>query len=80
MCLFYGRDRGEKGTEFKVDHDFSEFMDRASGCGAEFYYIMKDGVWYCGTTYETDAKLGGKLVPLAEALADHDIAKAEVDE
>ena len=79
MCLFYGRDRGEEGTEFKVDNSFEEFVERASGCGAEFYYIMKDGVWYCGTTYETDAKLGGKLVPLAEALADHDIAKQEID-
>ena len=29
---------------------------------------MKDGTWYVGTTYESDVKLGGKLVPLTEAL------------
>ena len=72
-CMFYGRDRGETGTEFKVDQTFAEFLERADGCGAEYYYIMQDGVWYCGTTYKNDAKLGGKLVPLAEALADQHI-------
>ena len=76
-CTFYGRDRGETGTDFRVDSTFKEFLERADGCGAEFYYIMKDGEWYCGTTYEHDAQLGGKLVPLAEALADVDIKNAE---
>lgn len=65
---FYGRDRGEKGTEFQVDETFESFMSRCDGCCAEYYYIMKDGVWYCGTTYSSGA-LAGKLVPLAEALA-----------
>ena len=68
QCTFYGRDRGETGTEFRVTHNFQDFLERADGCGAEYYYIMKDGVWYCGTTYKSDAVLGGKLVPLAEAL------------
>jgi len=66
---FYGRDRGEKGTEFQVDETFESFLRRCDGCCAEYYYIMKDGVWYVGTTYESDAKLGSQLVPLAEALA-----------
>ena len=77
QCTFYGRDRGETGTEFKVDQTFAEFLERADGCGAEYYYIMQDGTWYCGTTYKSDAKLGGKLVPLAEALADQHIEEAE---
>lgn len=76
-CTFYGRDRGETGTDFRVDSTFKAFLERANGCGAEFYYVMKDGEWYCGTTYEHDAQLGGKLVPLAEALADVDIKNAE---
>ena len=72
ITVFYGRDRGEEGTEFKVDHTFEDFFNRAENCGAEFYYIMKDGVWYCGDTYES-SEMFKKLVPLAEALAAHDI-------
>ncbi len=74
---FYDRDRGEKGTEFQVDATFESFMRRCDGCCAEYYYVMKDGEWYVGTTYESDAKLGSKLVLLAEALAEKDIEKAE---
>ena len=66
-CTFYGRDRGETGTEWQVAHNFEQFYDQCNGCGAEYYYIMKDGVWYVGTTYSTGA-LAGKLVPLAQAL------------
>lgn len=68
ICIFYGRDRGETGTDFKTDMTFEEFLERADGCCAEYYYIMKDGEWYVGTTYKSDAKMGHKLVPLAEAL------------
>jgi hypothetical protein len=46
MTTFYGRDRGEQNVEWKVDHTFEDFLDRAKGCAAEFYYVMKDGVWY----------------------------------
>ena len=77
VTTFYGRDRGETGTEFATDDTFEKFLARADGCGAEYYYIMRDGEWFVGTTYASDAKLGGKLVPLAEALADLDISKAE---
>ena len=68
QCTFYGRDRGETGTGWKVAHTFEEFYKQADDCDAEYYYIMKDGTWYVGTTYESDVKLGGKLVPLVEAL------------
>ena len=76
ITVFYGRDRGEEGTEFKTDTSFDDFFLRAENCGAEFYYIMKDGVWYCGDTYESSAMFR-KLVPLAEALADEHIKNAE---
>ena len=66
-CTFYGRDRGEADTEWKVANTFEEFLEQADGCGAEYYYIMKDGVWYCGTTYETGS-LSRRLVLLSEAL------------
>ena len=65
MCTFYGRDRGEKSTEWQVDHTFEDFLERCDGCCAEYYYVMKDGVWHVGTTYKSDVVLGGKLVPLA---------------
>ena len=66
-CTFYNRDRGETGTEFKVAHTFEEFVEQADGCGAEYYYIMKDGVWYCGDTY-TNTPLSKRLTLLTEAL------------
>ena len=68
MCTFYGRDRGETGTDFKVAHTFAEFLEQADGCGAEYYYIMRDGVWYCGTTYENTHPLSRTLTVLSEAL------------
>jgi hypothetical protein len=68
ITVFYGRDRGETGTEFKVAHTFAEFLEQADNCCAEYYYIMKDGVWYVGTTYENTHSLSKRLVPLATAL------------
>jgi hypothetical protein len=67
MCTFYGRDRGEKGVEFKVAQTFDEFLEQCDNSGAEYYYIMRDGVWYCGDTYES-SPLSKKLTALADAL------------
>jgi hypothetical protein len=67
MTTFYGRDRGEEGCEWQVAHTFEEFLDQADGCGAEFYYVMKDGVWYVGNFYSSTA-LYKTLTPLAQAL------------
>jgi hypothetical protein len=66
-CTFYGRDRGEKDTEFKVATTFDEFLEQCDLCGAEYYYIMQDGVWYMGDTYSS-TPLSKKLTALAEAL------------
>jgi hypothetical protein len=68
ITTFYGRDRGETGCEFSVDHDFESFMKRVNDSGAEFYYIMKDGVWYCGDNYGS-SDISGRLVELSKALA-----------
>lgn len=75
--VFYGRDRGETGIDYVVHGDFLSFLEQCDSGGVEYYYIMKDGEWYCGTTYDSDARLGSKLVRLAEALADTDIESAE---
>ena len=67
MCTFYGRDRGEKGTEFEVDHTFEQFLERVDGCGAEYYYIMENGEWYCGSMHEGNP-FYKRLVLLSQAL------------
>ena len=69
-CTFYGRDRGEKGTEWQVAHTFAEFLEQAEACGAEYYYIMKDGVWYVGSMYgyEQHGLTKQGVTPLKEAL------------
>lgn len=66
-CVFYGRDRGEKGAEHKVAHSFEEFLEQCDNCGAEYYYIMRDATWYVGDTYEASL-LSKKLTALADAL------------
>jgi len=64
----YYKDRGEKGVE-PTDYDtFAEFLEAAEGCWAEYYYIFKDGVWYCGNTYGGH-ELCGKLTAYEDAVA-----------
>jgi len=75
---FYGRDRGETGCEFRTTDTFEKFLELCDNCCAEYYYIMRNGEWFVGTTYGSDSKLGGKLVPLAEALAEEDIERDEI--
>ena len=69
MCTFYGRDRGEKGTEWKTHTNFIDFFAEVEGSWCEWYYIMRDGVWYVGNCHKTDEQFYQKLVPLTEALA-----------
>ena len=61
---FYARDRGETGVEFATDFSFADFLNRVDDSGAEYYYIMRDGVWYTGCPGK-----GSRLVPLSEAMA-----------
>jgi hypothetical protein len=65
VTVFYGRDRGETGVDFRSVNSFELFLKRVSDTCAEYYYIMKDGVWYCGAVY---GPLKYKLVPLSTAL------------
>ena len=68
-CTFYGRDRGEDGVEWKTHTNFVDFFAEVDGSWCEWYYIMRDGVWYVGNIYEKDERFFKKLVPLTEALA-----------
>lgn len=67
-CTFYGRDHSKDGTEWQVATTFEQFLKQCDHCGAEYYYIMKDGVWYIGTTYENTHPLSKRLTLLSEAL------------
>ena len=72
----YYKDRGETGVEPKEFATFDEFYDYANESWAEYYYIFKDGVWYCGDTYG-GTPISRKLVPYAEACKLVDEAKDE---
>ena len=66
MTTFYGRDRKETDTDFTVDQTFEEFLSK--DYDYEYYYIMRDGVWYVGVAYATDNMVPGQLYVLAEKL------------
>ena len=45
------RDNGKTDVG-PVDYStFKDFVDAAVTRGAEYYYVFRDGVWYCGDTY-----------------------------
>ena len=63
----YYKDRGETDVE-PVDYDsFEEFFDECDGAWGEWYYIFKDGVWYCGSTSESNS-LYKVLLPYRECV------------
>ena len=67
----YYKDRGEDGVEPQEYATFDEFYEGCDACWAEYYYIFKDGVWYCGDTYGKygdGSSISRKLVSYAEAL------------
>lgn len=77
---FYS-DRGETDVGYLVAHTFEEFLEQVQGCCAEYYYVMRDGVWYAGAVYEVSGLIKEGLVPLTDALAqnciDHLLAEDE---
>ena len=68
MTTFYARDRSEKDVDFKVSQSFEEFLELVDGSGAEYFYIMKDDVWYCGSSYPVEGMLPNTLYVLQEQL------------
>jgi len=55
-------------TPWSVAHSFEEFLEQVQGCCGEYYYIMRDGVWYAGAVYETEGLIKNGLVALKDAL------------
>ena len=63
MCLSYGRDREEEGTEAKQLANMQEFTDHFKSAGCEYFYLY-DGVrWYA-----TDLKNPGTYSFLSDKL------------
>jgi hypothetical protein len=73
---FY-KDRGETDVGWQVAHTFEEFLEQVEGCGCEYYYIMRDGVWYAGSVYETQGLIKSGLVALEQALEALAVAEDE---
>jgi len=73
---FY-KDRGEDDVDWAVAHSFEEFLEQVESCFGEYYYVMRDGVWYAGCVYETQGLIKGGLVPLAQALEALKVAEDE---
>jgi hypothetical protein len=55
-------------TPWQVAHTFEEFLEQVECCFGEYYYVMRDGVWYAGCVYDTEGLIKNGLVPLAQAL------------
>ena len=53
---FYTRDRGEDAP-FKTFQAYDKLRDYYLGSGVEYFYIMKDGVWYYSTYNDATLKL-----------------------
>jgi hypothetical protein len=66
---FYA-DRGEDNVSWQVAHSLEELIEQTHACSGEYYYVMKDGVWYAGAVYATTGLIKEQLVPLVDALAD----------
>ena len=76
---FYA-DRGEEDVSWQVAHTFDEFLEQVQNCHGEYYYVMRDGVWYVGAVYGVPGLIKGGLVPLEEALARNTIDKLVAEE
>ena len=56
-------------TPWAVAHTFEEFLEQVENCYGEYYYVMRDGVWYAGAVYETEGLIKNGLVALKDAMA-----------
>jgi hypothetical protein len=76
---FYA-DRGEEDVSWQVAHSFEEFLGQVDRCCGEYYYVMKDGVWYAGAVYDTEGLVKNGLVALKDAIAAIGGPEAEMSE
>ena len=51
VTVFYGRDRGEDGTEAQEFETVQEFVDYYAGAGAEYFYLHTAAGWIVHDRY-----------------------------
>jgi hypothetical protein len=68
-----------QSTPWQVAHTFDEFLEQVKGCWGEYYYVMKDGVWYAGAVYATEGLVKNGLVPLKDAIAAMEAAEETLE-
>ena len=64
---FYG-DPSQDDVGYHIARTFEEFLEQVEGNGCEYYYVMRDGVWYAGAVYETKGLVKNGLVALKDAM------------
>lgn len=71
----YYKDQGEAyGDVAPVDYDhFEDFYEACDAAFGEWYYIFKDGMWYCGNTHKPTVLFSN---PLYKTLTPYDEAVA----
>ena len=77
MNFYADRDEEEENVSWQVAHSFEEFLEQVDRCCGEYYYVMRDGVWYAGCVYDTAGLMKNGLVPLAQALEALKVAEDE---
>ncbi len=50
VCVFYGRDRKEKNTGYKVSANLKEFIQMSDWC--DYLYIFENGEWQLVTMHQ----------------------------
>jgi hypothetical protein len=50
VCVAYGRDRGDTGSDSRTFEDLGEYEN--FGSGVDYQYLFEDGKWMYRNTYE----------------------------
>ena len=61
-------DPSQDDVGYHIARTFEEFLEQVQGNGCEYYYVMRDGVWYAGCVYETKGLVKNGLVALKDAM------------
>jgi hypothetical protein len=51
-CVFYGRDRGEEGSEATLHKNVDEFLSDAEMC--DYAYLFEANEWFCARVFGSD--------------------------
>ena len=75
---FYG-DPSQDDVGYRIARTFEEFLEQVEGCCGEYYYVMRDGVWYAGAVYDSHGLIKNGLVPLKDAIAAMEAAEETLE-